>query len=130
MIDPDTPLSTIKGLGKVYTTQTICMCRGGTVANLCENVAPLFRDNNAENAILAWARECARNPRAGQTTENGYVVPDYNTRVARILVETLINATANRHLFDKTRHRIVPSLSWLMILNGVLQKMIQPTKKV
>lgn len=130
MIQPDTPLSSIKGLGKVYTTQAICVCKGGTVACLCEHVAPLFRAANAEDAIAAWVRECARNPRAGQSTENGYVVPEYNTRVARILIETLINATANRQLFDKARHHIVPSLSWLMVLNGVLQKMPRPTKKV
>lgn len=126
MAHPDTPLSSIKGLGQVYMAQTICVCKGGTVACLCEHVAPLFREADAEDAIVKWACECARNPRAGQSAENGYVVPEFNTRVARTLVETLVHATANRQQFDKTRHRIVPSSAWLMTLNGVMKKLPQP----
>lgn len=128
MVHPDTPLSSIKGLGKVYTTQTICLCKGGTVACLCEHVAPLFREADAEEAIVRWACECARNPRAGQAADNGYVVPEFNTRVARTLVETLVHATADRQQFEKARHRVVPSPAWLMILHGVLKKLPQPKK--
>jgi hypothetical protein len=128
MVHPDTPLSSIKGLGKVYMSQTICVCKGGTVACLCEHVAPLFRKADAEEAIVKWACECARNPRAGQKAENGYIVPEYNTRVARTLVETLVHATANREQFEKAKHRVVPSSAWLMTLNGVMKRMSRQEK--
>lgn len=122
MVHPDEPISNIKGLGKVYATQTICACQSGTVAGLCQHVAKFIRADNAEDKVFEWACECARNPRAGQTAENGYVVPQYNAKVARTLIETLVHATANRNTFDKERHQIVPSSAWLMTLNGVLKK--------
>jgi len=108
-----TPLSSIQGLGQVYSRQTAEASRGSTVKALLQRIEPWILKKDVGH-ITRFLQHCAANPRAGQRIVNAnsksrskeYVVPAYNRHVVEILLGVIWEQRSKNS-------------AWLPVLNSV-----------
>jgi hypothetical protein len=88
-----TPLSNIRGLGQIYSRQTVEASGGVTVKALIQRIEPWVTKRDI-GRITRFLQVCAANPRAGQrlpskNKDKEYVVPAYNTHIVEILLDVI-----------------------------------------
>jgi hypothetical protein len=89
----ETQISDLNGLGPTYSKQTILASKGSTVKAVLQRVEPWVLRGDVDR-IIQYLLKCAANPRAGQQLEGGYVVPPFNTFVAGILLNVMMEQRA------------------------------------
>jgi hypothetical protein len=105
----ETQFSDLNGLGPTYSKQTILASKGSTVKAVLQRAEPWVLRGDVDR-IVHYLRACAANPRAGQQLDEDYVVPPFNSFVAGILLNVMVEQRAGNNkwlpMLERVRHML------------------------